>query len=91
MKEHNIMSESGVTDQEYVNKHGVPPELAGTPEINDWMVNKVYDQNFQAEYERATIGGMSEEKATSRARKVADKGKRQGKKTISEIKKTRGY
>jgi uncharacterized protein YneF (UPF0154 family) len=91
MKDHNIMSESGITDQEFVSKHNVPEELAGTPEINEWMINKVYEQNIQSEYERAVKGGMSGAKAKARARKVADNGKRQGRKTISEVKKARGY
>jgi len=89
--DYNILSEFGTTDQEYVNDHGAPQDLVGTPKINDWMVEKMYTQNIEAEYEAAINTGASKQEAMSRAKKIAEKGKASARGMIADVRKRRGY
>ena len=50
-REHNILALDGVTDKEYVDSYGVPPKLANTPEINNWLINDTYEKNLELETE----------------------------------------
>ena len=56
-RNYNIIALRGgsVSDQEYVETFGLDPALAGTPGLNDAMLNKVYQENIDA--------GVDEKKA----------------------------
>ena len=62
----NIIALRGgaVTDMEYIETFGLDPALAGTPGLNDAMLNKAYQDNIAS--------GMSEADAM-KARMDADK------------------
>lgn len=48
-KNYNFMALQGIeiSDEEYVDEYGVPPELAYTSELNMWLIDKVYNENVQ--------------------------------------------
>lgn len=54
---HNIVP--GVDDMEYVEMFNLNPALAYTPEINEAILNRVYEDNVAA----AMSEGMTEEEA----------------------------
>jgi len=91
MKDYNIMSLEGITDQDYVDSFGVPQELANTPKINDWMINDTYEKNLTMEYEAALKSGRSEDEAKRWANKVAINGRNESRKLLKKVKKLRGY
>ena len=91
MKEHNIMSLEGITDQEYVDNFGVPSELANSASINDWMINDTYEKNLTAEYEAAIKEGRNENEAKQWANKVANQGRSEARKLLKKVRKARGY
>ena len=91
MKEHNVMSLEGITDQEYVDLLGVPPELAHTPAINDWIINDTYEQNLTAEYEAAINAGRDQNEAKQWANKVATQGRTEARKLLKKVRSARGY
>lgn len=57
-----------IDDQDYVDEFGVPPELAYTPELNYWMINKVYEDNV-SDYMK---DGMSQPEAIKKAKEIRD-------------------
>ena len=65
-KNYNILALRGgqVSDQEYVETFGLDPSLANTPDLNNAMLQTVYDQNIQE--------GM-EEKEAKRLRMDAER------------------
>ncbi len=69
-KDYNVMAlrGSGITDQEYVETFGLDPALAGTPALNDVMLNKVMQENIDS--------GMEEGKAKQEMDKAAKSIKR---------------
>mgnify|MGYP005987232683 CR=1 FL=1 len=78
---HNIVP--GVDDMEYVEMFNLNPALAYTPEINEAILNRVYEDNVAA----AMSEGMTEEEAKadsevqrSRARATIDRALEQRKK-----------
>jgi len=89
-KNYNIMSEYGVNDADYV-EFGLPEELVGTKEINDWLVNKVYEDNIKYETEANLEAGMDSKEAISLATKVAKEGRNEAKRNVFMIQKARGY
>ena len=49
-RNYNIIALRGgsVSDQEYVETFGLDPALAGSPELNTAMLNRVYQENIEA-------------------------------------------
>ena len=49
-KNYNIIALRGgaVSDQEYVETFGLDPALAGTPALNDAMLEAMYNENIDA-------------------------------------------
>ena len=72
------MAKSGgdITDMEIIEEYGLDPKLAGTPAINDAMLDIVYDKNMAAMVE----SGMSEGKAKAEAGRLRAQAKMQIKK-----------
>ena len=48
-KNYNFMALQGIeiSDEDYVDEYGVPPEYAYTPELNYWLIDKVYNENVE--------------------------------------------
>jgi hypothetical protein len=90
-RDYNIMSLDGITDQEYVDLFEVPSELANTPGINKWLIEDTYKKNLDLEYQQAIKQGRSETEATTWAKKVANKGRRDAQQNVHKIQKSRGY
>ena len=68
-KSYNIVP--GIDDMEYVEMYNLDPSLAYTPDINEAILNKVYEDNlahFMSE-------GMSEQEAKSKAQSKLISGK----------------
>ena len=64
-KNYNKMALQGwdVDDMEVVEQFGLDPALAYTPELNDVMLDKMRDENYQGYVQ----SGMSEAEAKSKA------------------------
>ena len=64
-KNYNRMALQGwdVDDMEVVQQFGLDPSLAYTPEINDVMIEKMYNDNVQGYMKQ----GMTEQEARSKA------------------------
>jgi len=58
---HNIVP--GIDDMEYVEMFNLDPSLAYTPEINEAILSKVWEQNYSG----AVAEGLSEEEAMAHA------------------------
>jgi len=58
---HNIVP--GIDDMEYVEMFNLDPNLAYTPEINEAILSKVWEQNYAG----AVAEGLSEEEAMAHA------------------------
>jgi|TARA_R110002153_G_scaffold90940_1_gene221746 hypothetical protein len=89
--DHNILALDGVTDQEYVRDFGVPPKLANTPEINNWLIEDTYKRNLELEYTAAKKLGRSEAESNAWAKQVANKGRKSAKALVNQAKQKRGY
>ena len=90
-RDYNIMSLDGVTDQEYVDLFDVPPNVANTPEINNWLINDTYEKNLELEYNAAIKNGRSEKEATKWSHKVANKGRKDARNLLNQVQQKRGY
>jgi hypothetical protein len=90
-RDYNVMSENGITDQEYVDRFGLPQALVGTPEMNDWMLNKTYEDNIVDCTEDLISKGESRDKAKSKCTSIAGKNKKAAMKLLKEVQKRRGY
>jgi hypothetical protein len=60
-KSYNIVP--GIDDMEYVEMFNLDPALAYTPEINEAILSKVWEQNYSG----AVAEGLSEEEAMAHA------------------------
>jgi hypothetical protein len=60
-KSHNIVN--GIDDMEYVEMFKLDPSIAYTPEINDAILDKVWEENYSS----ALADGLTEEEAKSEA------------------------
>ena len=91
-REYNIMSHMGVKDVDYAEVFGMPLELANTPEVNNYMISHVYDQNVQA-FTRDAIEseGLEPELATKKAVKMANEHKLVAIQELRKVIKERGY
>jgi len=58
---HNIVP--GIDDMEYVEMFNLDPKLAYTPEINEAILSKVWEQNYSG----AVAEGLSDEEAQHHA------------------------
>lgn len=58
---HNIVP--GIDDMEYVEMFNLDPALAYTPEINEAILSKVWEQNYAG----AVADGLTEEEAMAHA------------------------
>ena len=74
-KDYNVMSAQGMTDVELLKANGGPEKFAGTPKVNTFMVNKVYQDNLKA--------GMSSSEANVR--------RIEAQKLVKATKEWRGY
>ena len=72
-KNYNRIALNGgdITDMEIVETYGLDPKLAGTPKINDAMLDVVYEQNVAAMIDN----GMTEAKAKAEAGRMKAKAK----------------
>jgi hypothetical protein len=68
-KSHNIVN--GIDDMEYVEMFKLDPALAYTPEINDAILDKVWEENYAA----ALADGSSTEDAKLEADKQRESGR----------------
>lgn len=68
----NALMGMDVTDEDYVKEYGVPQELAGTPAINDWMIEDTRVKNINYYLDE----GMSEKEANKLANGNADVAKK---------------
>jgi len=91
LRDYNIMSTDGVTDQEYVELFGVPNEIANTPKINNWLIEDTYNKNLDLEYKKAIKQGRTDKEAQSFAAKVANKGRKEARSNVQKVTKSRGY
>lgn len=66
MKDYNYMALQGydITDDEYAEQFGCPQEVVGTPEINNWMIDRVYSRDVKHYKEE---NGMTQTQAESKA------------------------
>ena len=89
--DYNVMSEHGVTDQEYVDQFGMPQELVGKTEMNEWMINKVYDDNLRDCSDELVSKGHVRDKANKECKLTAEKNKKEAYKLLKSVQKRRGY
>tara|TARA_B110000285_G_scaffold167867_1_gene187730 strand:- start:214 stop:468 length:255 start_codon:yes stop_codon:yes gene_type:complete len=68
-KSYNIVP--GIDDMEYVEMYNLDPALAYTPEINEAILSKVWDNNYAG----AVAEGLSEEEAMSHAEAQRESGR----------------
>ena len=85
MKEHvnyNFMALQGIDidDEEYAKEFGAPPNLAYTPELNNWMLNYAFDRDVQ-ELKKA---GLTESEAIARANKSRDASRAEIRQMVAE-------
>ncbi len=90
VKDYNVMSEYGVKDTDYLEM-GLPEELVGTSKINDWMIDKVYEDNLRNETEANLKAGMDSKEAIKRATQAAKEGKNEAKRNVFMVQQARGY
>ena len=90
-KDYNIMAHMGVTDIDYVEEMGMPEELAGTPAMNDWMINHVFEGNLEAETREFIDLGHEPDVAAKKAHKIATAAKNAAKLNLQRVTKARGY
>ena len=91
MKDYNIMSEYGTKDQDFVDEFGMPQEFVGTPRVNEYMIDKMYEDNIRAETEANINDGMEPRKATHLAEKKAIAKLKATKRNLQKVTKARGY
>ena len=84
-KNYNFMALQGIEidDADYVDEYGVPPELAYTPELNYFLLNRVYEENIQDFMEEYN---MSQPEAQKKAAAIRD----QKRKEVRELMASRG-
>lgn len=85
------MSEYGVKDLDFVSEFEMPDDLVGTPAVNDWMINKVYEDNLRAETTINLNNGMDSKEAIKLATRMANEGRQEAKKNLANVRKSRGY
>jgi len=90
-KNYNMLSENGMDDMEYVKQYNLDPAIAYTPKINDVMLDIAYSGNVRAEQKALMDKGMTQAEAFKIATGIADKLLNEGKKSLSKLKKQRGY
>ena len=90
-KDYNIMSEQGIKDIDLIEEFGLDPALAGSPEINNAMIQKVYDDNVEVETRIGIEEGMEPRLATQSAMKHADTLKKDTIRNLRQVIKRRGY
>jgi len=90
-KSHNIYAANGMDDMEFVKEFNLDPPIAYTSKINDVMLEEVYGRNVRAEQQALMDAGVPQDEAFKKATGIADKLLREGKKSISRLRKERGY
>jgi len=91
MKDHNIMSQHGITDAEFIKEFNLSPELEGKPEINEAMLDIIGVNNVKDEKEALIEKGMRPDKAQKEAYKIANKLRKEAEKNLKQVIKVRGY
>ena len=63
-RDYNILALRGgqVTDQEYVETFGLDPALAGTPGLNDAMLEQAYQDNLSSGVDEKKAGWLTKRK-----------------------------
>jgi hypothetical protein len=80
MKHYNLMALQGatdVTDDEVCQEFKLDPKLAGTPEINEAVINSIHKSN----YDNYISKGLSHESAMA----IADQRAKNTRQTIKEL------
>ena len=72
-KSYNIVP--GIDDMEYVEMYNLDPTLAYTPEINEAILSKVWDDNY--------AGALSEGLSDEEAKAYAESGREAGRLTVA--------
>lgn len=75
----SLMGNDEITDEEYVTEFGLDPALAGTPGINDAMLERVKESNIQYFVE----DGMTQNEATEKAEGIRQQAARQVKERMA--------
>jgi len=91
MKDYNVMSMHGITDKDYIKEFGLDPDLEGTPEINDAMMDVVGTMNMKAEKARLMEEGMPSEQAQKESAKIANNKRKQAEAHLKQVTEQRGY
>ena len=71
-KSYNIVP--GIDDMEYVEMYNLDPALAYTPDINEAILSKVWEQNY--------AGALAEGLSDGEAKAYAENGRKSGRMTI---------
>ena len=90
-KDYNIMAHMGVTDMDYVEEMGMPEALVGTPAMNDWMIQHVFEGNLEAETKEFIANGDEPDVAKKKAHKLAMANKQAAQLNLKKVMKARGY
>lgn len=82
-KNYNFMALQGIeiSDEDYVDEYGVPPEYAYTPELNYWLIDKVYNENVQYLQDEE---GLTMSQAQAEAGKIRDAKKAEVKELMAQ-------
>lgn len=90
-RNYNVMSEHGVTDQEYADDFGLPQELVGTPDMNDWMIDKIYEDNVRDCSDALVSQRHDRGRALNICKKTAERNKTEAYALLRSVQKRRGY
>lgn len=82
-RSYNILRDLGVDDMEYIEDLDLDESLAYTPEINDAILDKIAENNYDSYLDE----GQSESKAKELTRVLRDRGQRIVNNTLEERKK----
>ncbi|MEO1944644.1 MAG: hypothetical protein ABGY11_10115 [Candidatus Thioglobus sp.] len=91
MKDYNVMSIHGISDKEYIEEFNLDPELEGTPEINDAMMDVVGSMNLKAEKERLMEEGTPSDQAQKEAFRITNNKRKQAETHLKAVTEQRGY
>ena len=79
------------TDLEVIEHFDLDPSLANTPQLNDAVLQAVWQTNYDGSMNESAELGMDLAQSQREATEYADAGMRQGKRNLAEVVKQRGY
>ncbi len=91
MKDYNVMSMHGISDKDYIEEFNLDPDLEGTPEINDAMMDVVGSMNLKAEKSKLIEEGNSSDQAQKEAFKITNKKRKEAEDHLRKVTQMRGY